>query len=322
MFEGPLTWRPLTREDAQASADLLNAMETVDGLGENYTAQDTLQELIDPYTDLERASLAAFDGDVLVGFMKIQFKPPAEEVHRVFLDGGVHPGYRRRGVGTTLVEAGVTAAKAVHARHHPASRLAVDVHKAEQIAGVAELVRSQGFVPVRYFQRVEHPLGDALPAVVVPEGLVLEPWSPENAGDFLATRNAAYRDHWGAAPMTLDAWQNKITNHTFRPELSFLLRHGTGGAAAGVLVTLTWEGDVALTGIRDAHFMVIGTRREDRNRGVASALIAHALRGAAAEGYDRASANVDSSRPFGGAGLFERARFVAARRFVRWALEV
>ncbi|EMD23657.1 hypothetical protein [Amycolatopsis azurea] len=48
-----LTWRPLTREDAQTSADLLNAMETVDGIGENYTAEDTLQELIDPYADLQ-----------------------------------------------------------------------------------------------------------------------------------------------------------------------------------------------------------------------------------------------------------------------------
>ncbi|QRP50922.1 GNAT family N-acetyltransferase [Amycolatopsis sp. FDAARGOS 1241] len=297
-------------------------METVDGIGENYTAEDTLQELIDPYTDLARASLAAFDGDVLVGFMKIRFKPSAEEVHRVFLDGGVHPGYRRRGVGTALVEAGVAAAKVVHARQHPTLRLAVDVHKAERIAGVPELVRSQGFVPVRYFQRLERALGDALPAVVIPDGLALEPWSPENAADFLATRNAAYRDHWGSAPVTLDSWQNKITNHTFRPEVGFLLRAGTDGAAAGVLVALTWEADAALTGIRDAHFMIVGTRPDHRNRGVASALVAHALRGAAEAGYDRARVNVDSPRPSGRSGLFERAGFVAARSYVRWAFEV
>jgi len=50
-----LMWRPLTPADAQTSADLLNAMETVDKLGEFYLAEDTLQELVDPYLDLARA---------------------------------------------------------------------------------------------------------------------------------------------------------------------------------------------------------------------------------------------------------------------------
>jgi mycothiol synthase len=55
---GSLTWRPLTRDDAAVSADLLNAMETVDRIGEHYDAEDTLQELIDPYLDwIARASV-------------------------------------------------------------------------------------------------------------------------------------------------------------------------------------------------------------------------------------------------------------------------
>lgn len=49
---------------------------------------------------MERASLAAFNGDEMVGCMKVQYKPSAQEVHRVFLDGGVHPAYRRRGIGS------------------------------------------------------------------------------------------------------------------------------------------------------------------------------------------------------------------------------
>jgi ribosomal protein S18 acetylase RimI-like enzyme len=142
---GSLAWRPLTIGDAKAGADILNAMEAVDKIGEHYVEEDTLQELIDPYLDLERASLGAFDGDVLVGFMKVSYKPATEEVHRVAIDGGVHPDYRRRGVGTALVKAGVAATKARHAQHHPALKLAIDVQTAEHIAGAAELFRSQGF---------------------------------------------------------------------------------------------------------------------------------------------------------------------------------
>lgn len=51
--------------------------------------------------------------------MKIRYRPTAAEVHRVFLDGGVHPGYRRQGIGTQLVQAGTAAAKTLHALHHP-----------------------------------------------------------------------------------------------------------------------------------------------------------------------------------------------------------
>ncbi|MFJ4105786.1 GNAT family N-acetyltransferase [Amycolatopsis japonica] len=313
-----LTWRPLRPEDAQASADLLNAMESVDQIGENYTAEDTLQELVDPYADLERASLAAFDGDVMAGYMKIRFKPSADEIHRVFLDGGVHPAYRRRGIGGALVDAGVAAAKVVHALHHPGAKLVVDVNRPERIAGLAELVLSRGFVPVRYFQRMEHSLA-ALDASELPDGFVIEPWSERNDEDFRTVRNAAYRDYWGAVPMPVDLWRNKITNQTFQPETSFLLREA--GAAAGMLVTMWWEADTEATGVRDAHFMAIGTLREYRRRGVASALMGHALRAAAEQGYDRASLNVDSADPAGVFGVFEKAGFVPTMRYVRWALE-
>ncbi|WP_410662882.1 GNAT family N-acetyltransferase [Amycolatopsis sp. lyj-84] len=317
-----LTWRPLTREDAKASADLLNAMETVDGIGENYTEEDTLQELIDPYADLDRASLAAFDGDMMAGYMKIRFKPSAEEVHRVFLDGGVHPGYRRQGLGTALVDAGVEAAEVVHALHHPASKLVVDVNRPERIAGLAELLRSRGFAAVRYFQRMEQPLGGSLGDVGIPDGFRIEPWSERNDEDFRGVRNEAYRDYWGAVPMPVDLWKNKITNQTFRPEVSFLLREEATGAPVGMLVTMFWEADTEATGVRDAHFMLVGTLRGHRRQGVAGALMRHALRAAAEQGYHRASLNVDSASPSGAFGVFEKAGFAPTMRYVRWALEI
>jgi ribosomal protein S18 acetylase RimI-like enzyme len=321
-MEDSLTWRPLTPEDAKASADLLNAIETVDRIGENYTEEDTLQELIDPYADLERGSLGAFDGDLMAGFMKIRFKPSAEEVHRVFLDGGVHPAHRRRGVGTALVKAGVKAAKVLHELHHPASKLAVDIHRPEHIAGLAELARSQGFVPARYFQRMEQPLSGAFDAPAIPEGLRVESWSERNDEDFRMVRNEAYRDCWGAVPMPVELWRNKIVNQTFQPEVSFLLREVATGAPVGMLVTMYWEADTEATGIRDAHFMAIGTLREHRKRGVASALMGHALRAAAGKGYDRASLTVDSADASGAFGVFEKAGFTPTMRYVRWALEV
>jgi mycothiol synthase len=317
---GSLTWRPLTSEDAKAGADLLNAMETVDKIGENYDEADTRQELIDPYAELERASLAAFAGEVMVGYMKATYNPVAEEVDRVFVAGGVHPDYRRRGVGTVLVEAGVAAAKVLHALHHPTLKLVVDVEQGEHIAGVAELFRSQGFTPARYFQHMEHPLGDAIPDAAIPDGLRIEPWSAQNDEEFRMIRNESFQDHWGSAPMLADSWQSRITNHTFRPEVSFLLRDVANGTPVGMLVTMSWEADTAATG-RNAYFMFIGTLRDYRRRGVAGGLIGHALRRAADQGYGNASLSVDSENPSGAFGVYEKAGFVPKQRSVRWALE-
>jgi mycothiol synthase len=102
----------------------------------------------------------------------------------------------------------------------------------------------------------------------------------------------------------------------------FLLRDVANGTPAGMLVTMCWEADTVTTGVRDAHFMLIGTLRDYRKRGVASALIGHALRAAADQDYGRASLSVDSANPSGAFGVFERAGFAPKMRYVRWALEV
>ncbi|RAS63274.1 acetyltransferase (GNAT) family protein [Lentzea atacamensis] len=166
---------------------------------------------------------------------------------------------------------------------------------------------------------MEHPLSDLQP-VAIPDGLLIEPWSPDGDDDFRLARNASYQDYWGAAPMPADHWQNKITNQTFQPEVGFLVRDAANGAPAGVLVTVHWEADTAATGIRNAHFMVVGTVPEYRKRGVASALLGHALQAAAEQGYDDASLSVESAGRT--PSIVAKAGFTPKMRYVRWALNV
>jgi mycothiol synthase len=319
--QASVTWRPLATSDAKAWAALLNAIEAEDKVGENYNEQDALEELQDPILDFERGTLAAFDGDVMVGYSLTTHKPLAETEHRVFVQGGVDPAYRRHGIGTRLLHAGMASAKDLHARHHPQLTLHIDVETGEHNSGAAALYRACGMAPVRWYQHMRHPLGDEIPETVLPAGLALEPYGPETDAEFHAIRNEAFLDHWGMSPLTDQGWRQGVVNSTFRPELSFLLRDEATGTAAGMLVTNYWEVDTLATGIRDAYIGLIGTRRAYRKRGVASALVAHTLRTAAEQGYGRASLGVDAGSPTGAVGLYEKLGFVAVELNVRYSVE-
>ena len=321
-----LTWRPVVPGDAAAFAVLLNAIEDVDHFGEFFGEDDVAEMIGDPVLDLARGSLGVFDGEVMVGYFLAKHKPLAVGQHRVMLEGGVHPGYRRRGIGVRLLAAGVVSAKELHAIHHPELSLAVDVQNNEQNAGALAAYGAAGMAPIRWYSQMTHDLrdgvGDGIVDVPVPAGFVVEEHSADNSDEFLAVRNEAFLDHWGAVSMPAEQWHSTMVGwQSFRPDLSFLLRDSDTGAAAGMLLTHSWDADTEATGIRDAHFMLIGTRGAYRKRGVASALISCAERAAKDGGYGQASLTVDSASPTGANGLYERAGFVVTSTHVRYAVE-
>jgi ribosomal protein S18 acetylase RimI-like enzyme len=316
-----LTRRPIALSDAAALSKLLNAIEVVDVFGEYYSEEDAADQINAPTLDLERGTIGVFDGEVMVGYSSAAHKPQAKGVHRVVLSGGVHPEYRRRGLGTELLTAGIACAKALHAIHHPSLRLAVDVqNNAHNVAALA-CYRAAGMTPSRSSSHMRHPLGAAVPGVALPKGYAIEAYTADNDSDFFAVSNEAFLESRGGVPQPLEKWRGLLGWQAFRPGLSFLLREtggdtsdtGTGtGTAAGMLLAFSWDADTEATGVRDLQFMHIGTRPGHRGRGVASALLSHALRAARDAGFDRASLDVDTDSR-GAAGLYERAGFTVAR---------
>lgn len=90
----------------------------------------------------------------------------------------------------------------------------------------------------------------------------------------------------------------------------------------GVLITHVFEARNARREERQAWIQIVGTLKEWRGKGVAGALMAHALTVLARQGYHSAGLGVDVDNATGAVGVYTRAGFAITRRHTTYALPV
>ena len=315
-----LTWRPVADDDLPALARLLAAIEAVDRTGENYDEADLAEELADPLVDVSRDTLVAAgpDGEV-VAYGGLRGLSTARDVDRIWLDGGVHPAMRGRGLGRRVLDWQLRRGAEQHRERRPEmpGQLLVGVY--DTAPSRAALVRASGFEPVRYFNDMERDLAVPLPPVPpVPDGLRLVRFDRKHDEATRLAHGEAFADHWGSSPPDQERWKHWYTGaQGFRPEVSSLVLDGE--EVAGYLLSYFYAADAAATGVREGWVGQLGTRPGWRRRGLGSLLLATALRAYAAAGYQQAGLDVDSENPTGALGLYERLGFTVAHRWVAWS---
>jgi len=143
-----------------------------------------------------------------------------------------------------------------------------------------------------------------------PEGVRVAPYTADLAGAVYQAHMDAFADHWGYERRTRDEWEPGTTGSpAFRPDLSFVAVAGDG--IAGYLL--------AYDGADNAHVVgQVGTLREWRRKGVASALLSASMRAAAAAGKTVSTLGVDADSPTGAVGVYERVGFAVHARFVTY----
>ncbi|WP_433248412.1 GNAT family N-acetyltransferase [Streptosporangium sp. CA-135522] len=320
-------WRALTKNDVGTWAKLLADVERADRVGENYGADDLADDLDNPLLDLAEGTLAAWDGDRMVAFGLTACRPAADPVHQMNLWGAVHPDYRRRGLGGHLLDWAIRNTPVLHGRRFPGRPLELLMSVFEGNEGATALVARAGMTPVRWFYGMSHDLGSEIPAIPattpatgLPGGLRIVPYREDMEEAARQVRNLSFADHWGSVPHTPESWKSSIVGvQAFRPEGSFLAQEESGKIVA-VLLTHYFEADTEVTGVREAWVQIIGTLREWRGRGVAGALLAHALTEFRAQGYGKAGLGVDAANPTGALGLYTRAGFKVEHRTATYML--
>ncbi|MCD9142755.1 GNAT family N-acetyltransferase [Streptomyces albireticuli] len=317
-----IVFRPLEAADIAALAALREEVERTDRTGIHHDLADIREEFTDPKLDLAHDTLGAWQGTRLVAYALVYEPETVRGVLRFDTAGAVDPAYRRRGLGTRMVDWMRARARALHAER--AAEVPGELHLdgISTNAGLAALAERAGFAPSRYWFTMSRDLRTAatsLPEAAAPAGLRLAPfaWSYDEA--VRLAHNEAFLDHWDFAEADEADWRTWNTgSRSFRADVSAVLLDA-GDHVAAYLLADEYDADTAATGVRSCAVAHLGTRRAYRGKGAARALLAHTLRAARDQGYDRAELVVDTANPTGALGIYESLGFVNKRTLVTYA---
>ncbi|HET9170149.1 MAG TPA: GNAT family N-acetyltransferase [Actinospica sp.] len=310
--------RPLTDADASAYADLTHVMSRADGSSHRADEAGFRFHLNHPlrangFEDFQ----GVFDGDRLVAMAWLQRAGTADTAHWMQADGGVHPDYRGRGLGTSLLRWQADLAPRIHEHYFPGRPLELTARVADTNTAARDLFAHEGFTPVRWSVSMRRPAEAPEPEAELPEGLVLEPYTPAVARELRLAHNEIFLDHFRGSPWPEDAWLAWIAQDKIRHDLSFLLRDPeSDGTIAGFVISSHSIAEDIAPDARELHLNIVGTRRPYRGRGVASGLITQVVRAARKHGYPTQSLGVDAENSTGAISVYEHSGFEAVRRYV------
>jgi mycothiol synthase len=317
--EFDLTCRTYRDEkDARAIARLMSAAALVDGAEDARTEEEVRQILSGPLV-IPEENLFLFEvKDKLVAYGRTQLEEgPHDSTFLVW--GLVHPGWRRRGIGTRVMR---RVEQRIHERLGEASHQTVYARAWCPLAREDRqaLYRKVGHELVRYFSDMECALYEDGLAVEVPEPSYpegIEVQTLEERPDLdavLLTVNEAFRDHWGHTDTTLEQWQHWTNDPNHQPELWFVSWDVEKDEPAGICGNGIEHERNARVGRAEGWVHVLGVRRPYRKQGLGRALLLTGMRALQDEGMQWAMLSADTENLTGALRLYEGVGFQTAKR--------
>lgn len=318
-----LTWRPLVPADAADLFALIQAVEDADGAHQRSSADEVGEMFIGEWRDFARDSLGGFDaGGTLRAYGLVEVRPGDARTIRAFLSGAVHPQWRGRGIGRSLLAwtEGRGRQKLAESGKDLPARLAVFL--AEDARDQRRLYAAAGFSPIRWYTTMRRDLALPLPDVVPPPEVRIVPWSAQLDADVMAAHNDAFADHWGSEPHTAESWRHHESH--FAPTWSFVALVGEGSATevVGYLVSGRYEQDWPVQGYTSGHTELLGVVRPWRGRRIAVALLARAMAAYREGGIQYATLGVDTANPTGAHGLYTSIGYEPVHGEVLYSVEL
>jgi mycothiol synthase len=274
-------------QDQESIAAVVNA-HSLDVLG-------TKRALIDQHGQLrfaryvpasaERVVAVAGDGQV-IGFQYLASQPPYL-VHE--LGGAVHPAYRGQGVGTQLLDWAERRARELLPQAPPTTNVVLQSNIFADDQHAQALLANAGYRRMREWIHLAIEMAEPPPAPIWPDGITVRLMDQNR--DWPAVGDAleeAFADHWGQLPPTepalsqaedeadvesddQDDQDDEDDPYSNSRDFCFVALYGgeVAGSCLGNAKTIEWP-DSGKVGS-------LSIRRPFRRRGLARALMYHAL---------------------------------------------
>jgi mycothiol synthase len=301
-------------DDFPEIVELLDRAYRHDGVPRSTDLEELEEELDDVAVVRATDTRVAEIGGAIVGYAYTIHLPSELREERSYVFGEVDPQFRRRGVGTALMQWALPRAEVQLRSSGRTLPRYIRTDRFDYLAGAHALFDSLGMRPVRYMEELLRPLAD-LPPLHTPAGTRIVPWPVDRDEEIRVEKNLAFADHWGSTPTSPLHWAGLVRGFGARPDLSFIAVDDDDRVVAHCL-NHRYPSDDAVTGRSDAWIDSLGTLPAWRGKGVGSALVAHSLHAFASAGLTHASIGVDSENPSGAAQLYRRLGFTLQQRSI------
>ena len=302
--------------DYERFVDLLAVANRADGIDELPTVEGLRADhahagAFDPRRD---TILAEVEGALVAAASTVVRTRDGIGVHHN--DGWVRPGWRRRGLGRALLHwTEQRALEVARVDGRPPNR-ALSAWPDEAQIGATALYESEGYRIVRYGFLMVRDLGEPIGDLALPMGLDIRPVVESDHRRIWDADEEAFRDHWNRAERT----EADFAGWFAIPEIDTSLWRVAwdGDEVAGSVMTFIYPNDNDGLGMKRGWLEHISVRRPWRRRGLASALIAEALRGLRDTGMTEAALGVDSENVTGALRVYESIGFRRSRTGVSY----
>jgi ribosomal protein S18 acetylase RimI-like enzyme len=279
----------------------------------------SLENIAHHYQHLQRCNpekdvLFAFVDGKAVAFCRVGWYPEESGDYIYYGLGWVDPAWRRRGIGSAMLDFVESRSLEMAADHPLDSNKYFQCDLNQERTDLAGLLRERGYEEVRWSYEMTRPINDPLPDVTIPDGLTVHPVPEDRYRDLFEAQSEAFRDHWGYVEPTEEDYQRFLSDPLFDPSLWQVA--WDGDQIAGMVLNFVNKDENREYQRKRGYTENISVRRPYRRKGLARYLLVTSILMFREMGMEDTALGVDINNPNHALNLYEGVGYQVDKKYI------